>query len=599
MTNNRTIITRIQNKYDTAINWKDNNPILYDGEIGFESDTGNFKIGRNSKHWLELPYASVQSTNGGHIEDAVLYTNETPIVNSIGSIKPGQTFTNKTIQEMLDLILYPYIDIKLGATNSTSTIGIYDVLNLPTLKSVTLQIKKNSATNLQFSLWDITTTENPVQVWNTVSEVTKGTGDWDYIVFDGEDNIIDVTKTFEIRYSYLGENDKLISSGINNIPNISVGTFTIKFTDPSMKELKSNLGTSTLISKYNGQTEDITSIEVEMSSLNSVMANPDENKRNITKLELYKDGVRVDTALNVSTFPYIFTRIDKITTNTTYNVKAYFEKRTATSTIWNEVNSTEALSKTLTINFSHKKAKINSFTCTTTSTGTYSRLNPQYITTNSLKSIFTKYSDKITKLKVFKGNTDLDISSTVNNDYIKDEYDSNSSSITFNKAYNDGKAICDNLTLTAKAYNNDSLITLDSSNNTLALTFYSPFCYGFLNESDLDSKTVNDLIRNDIENLKAGEYKQSLPTVTLNGINYPCIDLTDIGTEVKVVLAFPIINGKKYTKVYDISTGFEYTDLFEVVDKTITFADEMTTQEYRIFMFKTPSQANRYYYRFE
>jgi hypothetical protein len=41
----RTIVTRIQNKYDPAADWTENNPILLTGEIGYESDTGKFKIG--------------------------------------------------------------------------------------------------------------------------------------------------------------------------------------------------------------------------------------------------------------------------------------------------------------------------------------------------------------------------------------------------------------------------------------------------------------------------------------------------------------------------------------------------------------------------
>lgn len=54
----RTIVTRIQNKYDPAAEWTFNNPILLVGEIGFESDTGKFKIGDGEKNWTELPYAA-------------------------------------------------------------------------------------------------------------------------------------------------------------------------------------------------------------------------------------------------------------------------------------------------------------------------------------------------------------------------------------------------------------------------------------------------------------------------------------------------------------------------------------------------------------
>jgi hypothetical protein len=42
---NKIINTRIKNKYDTSVNWSTNNPVLFTGEFGIESDTGKFKIG--------------------------------------------------------------------------------------------------------------------------------------------------------------------------------------------------------------------------------------------------------------------------------------------------------------------------------------------------------------------------------------------------------------------------------------------------------------------------------------------------------------------------------------------------------------------------
>jgi D-alanine-D-alanine ligase-like ATP-grasp enzyme len=82
-----------------------------------------------------------------------MYNNSTPIVNSIGSIQPGTTFENKTIQEMLDLILYPYVKIEVGSTATAEpSIKTYNVEDLPTLEKVILPVKQNSATNLCFEL---------------------------------------------------------------------------------------------------------------------------------------------------------------------------------------------------------------------------------------------------------------------------------------------------------------------------------------------------------------------------------------------------------------------------------------------------------------
>jgi hypothetical protein len=56
--------TRTQNRRDTAANWTANNPTLSDGEIGFETDTGLFKIGANNTAWTSLAYAQVAGPTG-------------------------------------------------------------------------------------------------------------------------------------------------------------------------------------------------------------------------------------------------------------------------------------------------------------------------------------------------------------------------------------------------------------------------------------------------------------------------------------------------------------------------------------------------------
>jgi hypothetical protein len=48
--------TRIQVRRDTAANWTTNNPTLANGEIGFETNSGKFKIGNGSSAWSALDY---------------------------------------------------------------------------------------------------------------------------------------------------------------------------------------------------------------------------------------------------------------------------------------------------------------------------------------------------------------------------------------------------------------------------------------------------------------------------------------------------------------------------------------------------------------
>lgn len=49
-----TEIRQIQVRRDTAANWTSENPTLASGEIGFETDTGKFKIGDGSTAWTAI-----------------------------------------------------------------------------------------------------------------------------------------------------------------------------------------------------------------------------------------------------------------------------------------------------------------------------------------------------------------------------------------------------------------------------------------------------------------------------------------------------------------------------------------------------------------
>jgi hypothetical protein len=48
--------TKIQLRRDTSANWTSANPTLFSGEIGFETNTGKFKIGNGSTVWSGLDY---------------------------------------------------------------------------------------------------------------------------------------------------------------------------------------------------------------------------------------------------------------------------------------------------------------------------------------------------------------------------------------------------------------------------------------------------------------------------------------------------------------------------------------------------------------
>lgn len=49
---------QIQLRRGTASEWTTNNPILAQGEMGLETDTGKFKVGDGVKSWTALSYSS-------------------------------------------------------------------------------------------------------------------------------------------------------------------------------------------------------------------------------------------------------------------------------------------------------------------------------------------------------------------------------------------------------------------------------------------------------------------------------------------------------------------------------------------------------------
>ena len=55
----KTLNIRIQLRNDTAENWTTKNPVLLQGEMGVEFDTGKIKIGNGTAHWKDLKYSGV------------------------------------------------------------------------------------------------------------------------------------------------------------------------------------------------------------------------------------------------------------------------------------------------------------------------------------------------------------------------------------------------------------------------------------------------------------------------------------------------------------------------------------------------------------
>lgn len=59
-----TVPKKMQLRRDTAANWTAANPVLAEGEIGFEINTNKMKIGNGIATWNELVYFNANEVQG-------------------------------------------------------------------------------------------------------------------------------------------------------------------------------------------------------------------------------------------------------------------------------------------------------------------------------------------------------------------------------------------------------------------------------------------------------------------------------------------------------------------------------------------------------
>jgi hypothetical protein len=135
--------TRMQQRRGTAAQWTDADPILAAGEIGFETDTGKFKIGNGTSEWSALSYfADSQDfdTTNFVLNNALGVANGVATLNGDGNIPISQLGalianapeTLDTLEELATYVtnLDGLIDAHTAVT--TNVHGIVDTAALET-----------------------------------------------------------------------------------------------------------------------------------------------------------------------------------------------------------------------------------------------------------------------------------------------------------------------------------------------------------------------------------------------------------------------------------------------------------------------------------
>ena len=116
---------RIQLRRDTAANWASVNPILADGEIGLEQDTGQFKLGNGVSAYTALPYGGLEGPQGAQgPQGPTGVTGQTGVTGPEGPAGPtGPTLAWGTIPGTLadQTDLQAALDAKASKTAPTFT----------------------------------------------------------------------------------------------------------------------------------------------------------------------------------------------------------------------------------------------------------------------------------------------------------------------------------------------------------------------------------------------------------------------------------------------------------------------------------------------
>lgn len=122
--------TRMQQRRGTSTQWTTANPILNVGEIGYETDTNQFKIGDGTNHWADLPYfldeTSISTQLGDYVETSQLgVANGVATLNSSGKLESSQVPNiDELAQDAVDSALVAGTGITKTYNDNANTITV-------------------------------------------------------------------------------------------------------------------------------------------------------------------------------------------------------------------------------------------------------------------------------------------------------------------------------------------------------------------------------------------------------------------------------------------------------------------------------------------
>jgi hypothetical protein len=154
--------TRMQQRRGTAQQWTDADPILAAGEIGYETDTNQFKIGDGTNVWSTLSYFKNLEDLGGTLDDyipltqkgqamgvATLNVNGQIPASQLGIILDNAPEAYDTLSEIATALQTGNTELGSHTNATTNVHGIGDTSELATNESVTTAVNSAIGTHTQ------------------------------------------------------------------------------------------------------------------------------------------------------------------------------------------------------------------------------------------------------------------------------------------------------------------------------------------------------------------------------------------------------------------------------------------------------------------
>ncbi len=132
--------TLIQFRRDTAANWTSENPVLAEGELGLEIDTGLYKIGNGTDNWTTLTYSEL----GGTFDSMPLNETTGPSAPASGLILYAKNVGGRNVPKFigpsgLDSILQPAIfgnGMSIASPGSSTALSYFSMGAFTTVGTV-------------------------------------------------------------------------------------------------------------------------------------------------------------------------------------------------------------------------------------------------------------------------------------------------------------------------------------------------------------------------------------------------------------------------------------------------------------------------------